>query len=1439
MAAPHSNGRAKKGSKPKANGYLNGSANVGSTNGQPNGLASKSQSSSVTVRQRKQRRSFTGAITSIVLRLSIWYFILTAAFRCPSSMTQLNDDSPRVCAPYLQARAYATPYLEPYYQTYLAPHVEKVKPYADRFGRQVYTPAASFTKKQYATYGAHRVELAQKQAAANWDTTVRPHLLTAQNAAQAQYDAYLGPHVQKASEAASPYYDQIKDGSNTVYHKSLLPAYEASLPYLHKARVQGRHVVVDVVFPHVRSAKDVTWAFLIRNVWPQLRVLYGDNVEPQLVRISERLGRYRDQKKVESVFDAVNPETSTVATDASKVVPTVAASSSSSIASVASASINSATEAASSVVNSILGDSSSSSLVAQPEASIDPKDSGLSSEELKEKLNEDLRQWQSKFAAAADKGAEDLEQRVTEITDRQVENGVNGQGKALIVKLEESADTTIASLKSFVKRTVKSLPEDASEKDLEAAHEQCSAKARELGQAVKQKAQDIREWKASYDTETDTLVQAAVRSTVEVLERVHGLGLQEVGMRWAWTDGVTYKDWQKYHKLKSTLTEWQAEVESVGSRHEGLRIAHEEAKRLEDEAMAIASKNVNELVRLKDVAKWKLWADDATDDFTDNTVPPRVRKAAQQVADSVESASSKASEAIVGSETPVSESVASSIKSAVSDASSKMSEASSKAYESVAGSETPSAQSVVSEASSKASEVVVGGASSASSGVSMAVSSASSAASEAKDAVVDKVSAAAESPKKVWGGVAAQVLVEAREPVFDDVIDDDEDENYSAKLQSIVADAGDRAAELTRAVSEALLGATKTQGSVESATSLASEQYAKAIAAASAALYGTQQQSLESATSVASVKFADAVTAASYAIYGTPTPTAVIKTVQIEVSSRYSNAVSLASEQLENAKSQLSTLASGTQQPAYQTLLSGFEKAYSDSVAAASQQVQAALQYTESAKSYVAGPTQGYFESVSSIASSRLSEGLSQASAQLSSQPTSGVDSARRQYYEAIGLAHGRYSEFLDAASSAVYGPQQGTVESLASVASASASSFASVASVSAASVVSDVSDTANSAAANAQSIASNAQAAAESLASAASSSVIGSETPWTESIASQASENWEALIAKASTQVYGQPTPWAESVYSQAGVYGAQATSRAVEQYAGIQALISELVVGKEPDFTESVMSRFASAYSTGLPAVVASAESYVNEQYDSASSYAGESFEAATEYAADAYASASSVVSSIFTPPAAVETILSQASAQIDQAVESASIAVYGTPKGAAEQASESVASAYASIQSQVSEAIYGTQQAQDSFTAAAVSAQAAISAAIFGTPTATGYAASVTSGASDTYGSVVSGAGEVYSSVASNAGEAYESVASVASENADYAYSKISSAVYGPEQGAMESASSRIAQAVEAANSRISEMYASASSTAVEAASSASSVATEATQRVKDEL
>ena len=231
-----------------------------------------------------------------------------------------------------------------------------------------------------------------------------------------------------------------------------------------------------------------------------------------------------------SSHEPILTSTSTVLSKATKTAPTVAGSS----ALVASS--GSATKSGWGVLDDFLAgkaaSTADSNVQSDSATATPPAEAELTAAELEEKLSQDLRTWQTKFAAAADKGAEDLEQRVAELTKRQVDNAVNGHGKALVVKLEETSDTTISNLKTLIKRTVKSIPDDASEENLEAKYEELGTKTREYGLAVKERAQDIRAWKATYDQETDSLVQAAVGSTVEVLEKIHGLGLQEVGMRW-------------------------------------------------------------------------------------------------------------------------------------------------------------------------------------------------------------------------------------------------------------------------------------------------------------------------------------------------------------------------------------------------------------------------------------------------------------------------------------------------------------------------------------------------------------------------------------------------------------------------------------------------------------------------------------------------------------------------------------------------------------------------------------------------------------------------------------------------------------------------------------------------------------------------------------------
>jgi hypothetical protein len=104
-------------------------------------------------------------------------------------------------------------------------------------------------------------------------------------------------------------------------------------------------------------------------------------------------------------------------------------------------------------------------------------------------------------------------------------------------------------------------------------------------------------------------------------------------------------------------------------------------------------------------------------------------------------------------------------------------------------------------------------------------------------------------------------FVEAKQIMYEDVLDDDDDSSYSEKIHSMASQAGDKFSDITKAVREALLKPTSTQGSVESVTSLAAEQYSKALSAASVAYYGTQQGTGESIASVASSRYADAVAA--------------------------------------------------------------------------------------------------------------------------------------------------------------------------------------------------------------------------------------------------------------------------------------------------------------------------------------------------------------------------------------------------------------------------------------------------------------------------------------------------------------------------------------------------------------------------------------------------
>ncbi|KAI4174596.1 MAG: hypothetical protein LQ343_002169 [Gyalolechia ehrenbergii] len=1483
-------------------------------------------------------------------KLLLWYSIITALFRCPSSITEVTSDSPRVCKPYLTARSYIDPYAGPYYDAYAAPYVDVVRPYMDKIEHNVYTPSINFGKQNYEHYGAPRVHQASEYGRLQWEESLRPALNNAQAQVWAQYDSHGAPYVDKAWTVVEPYYQRGRENMLYIYNSQLLPAYATFQPYIESTYSDVRQFTLNTALPYARSAWTSTVVLFDRTIWPQLRVLYGENVEPQLVRIGERLGRYRDGKKLRAAVEDM-------------VATSSLTSASSSLTSLSSS-------VSSPVISETPAESTTAAAETSDTASGKPKEE---SEEVRQKIKDDLKNWQEKFAKAADKGSEDLEQRVKEIIDRQIQYQVSGVGEALFIQLEEAAKSEVRKLKNTIVQIVKALPEEPTSKDYTNADDKLSKATKQAGLNVKDRAQTIRDWKQKYDGETRSLVSAASQSTLEVIDNIRDLGLQEIGMRWAWMEGVTYKDWSKYHSVKKTFDEWRKEVEAVATEHEGLQRASDAAMDIESKGMAIAEDTAQELRRLKQVGTRKIQSADASDDFTTRFIPPVAAKQGQKVLekvssgsdkvlgssrDAVESMSSQASGAAAGVASSASSIVAGTEPGHAEQASSKLAEASAQPnVESIVAAAKDKAQQVSGQANEAFKGTQKPAQESIASEISNSVSSASSVVSQAvpesSTPVSESASSVASAASKVYGGALAQAVGEQK-PILDDLVDGDA--TYSEKMLSVVEEAGGRYADVTRAVSEALLKTSSTGGTAESVTSVANEQYSKALAAASSALYGTEQDAVESLTSVAADRYSEAVAAASSAIFGTPA--LAIESAAARASSLYAEASKQAYERYLHAKSVASVQVSGTPKPAAEAVISSIESAYAGSVQAASEKMasiisaasmtaygssaspqQSALSLAnakyseamavassqlESAKSAMGktstagyesflseasqrysslvnaadtqraaatmavseayyGPNQGVLESISAVASSRLADSISSASAQysnikasFSATPTPArqkyLNEGQRKYYEAIGLAHERYSEFLGAASGAVYGTPTPAYQSMYSAASASlfgtpaseyqsmidkaqaqysaavakasenfnaimgsaSSAVGKTSKSSAQSVLDSASSSYSMALAAASASLSSVSAAAstgiygsqtgvaESMASAwsdkvasissAASSQVAGETPWSESVASQASQNWEALVSKASEQVYGAPTPWSGSVMSQVGGYAAQATDEAFARYEAVQGLFKELVSGREPDFTESVMNRLSSAYYTGAYAsAAASASSYVS----------------------DTYASASSVVSTVFTPPASLEAILQAASDQVNAAVDAASQQYYGSSKGIYEQATSAAASSYSAASAKASEAVYGTQpgfaeEMQSSFEQVASSAQNAISQAIYGTTAATDSATSAVNSA--------------YASVSS----AVQENMAAATSAMEAAQAKVNEVIYGPEKGAMESASLRLQGVIGSAKARLAALpkdaqagVEAAQSEIADAASSVSSMAAKATDRVKDEL
>ncbi|KAI0122799.1 hypothetical protein F4814DRAFT_221219 [Daldinia grandis] len=1068
---------------PKSVKGVNGTSGINGING-INGL----NGHATTPRRRntkQKKRSFFSWSFNIVARLLTWYSIFTLLFRCPSTLDACDDTTPKICKPYFQIKSAVTPHIVPYYDTYAAPYVDVAKPYYDTVDRVVITPARTYAVK----YGGPRVSQARAFGQVQWEKNVQPKVSEYQAIAKAQYDQIVAPHVESISAVISPYYDIARVNALQTYHEFVLPAYVFMQPYAAQGYDAAYSFTTDTAVPSTIWAWNKTYTFLDATIWPHLRDVYIMKVEPQLVRIGERLGRY-NERKAKPVTEEAGSSTSPKSTFTKPVASSVSSS-------------------AASTVKIMVGTEPSSEaefFQGQEglEVKIEQKKSRTSEEtrQLASKIAaEDLKLWEGKFTTAAQEGAAEIEDRVDEISARMIERHANGMGRSLVKQLEETASTELQNLKKSIISILEKYGNDNEKRD-----DALAAAVRAAGLTIKNNAKDIRTWRQTYDQETEIAVTKAAQEHYSILQKTRDLALQKIGMKWAWMDGITYKDWREYHELKARFDEWTDDFKRLITTHPGLILAQSTGAEIEDEGMSIAQAAAEELSRIKQVATWKAIAGDASDNFDSETaelaaisVAQKAVQAGEKIED--EQANPNIAETVIISlsRTDVEDADTSSLAPTESVAT-KQTEITSDSVESL-----PSSDPI--DGPEQVQETIV----------------------ELPDEPAVPVEPATTTTiKSALFGAAAQ-SVPSRQPILDD---------------DIVSSASSAASVVQSDIPASITSAA--QSAYTAAVAGAADHYSRAMSAVSAQIRGEpkpiHQAMLSSVSSAylgaiatANSRLDNAMTAASEGIYGTPTtqwipsmptvPSLDWGRVQSIAQHNLDDSLKWASEQYESAK-----VAIGASEPTPST-------------------------YLEEAE--------------------RKAEKL--------------LDQAKHNYYAGIGLAHARYSEFLSAASTAVSSLTatptptniRESASSVASVAGESVASAASVASENAESIASSVGDLASDA-----------------------GDYIG--------------ENWDALVSRVSSQVYSAPTPtpWYENLQiaagdfaSAAGDYAASATDAATHQvstitvlaedyassasvaaasqYSAVSSLVSELVVGKEPPFTESVYSRLIGAYSTGVASV------------------------------------------------------------------------------------------------------------------------------------------------------------------------------------------------------------------------------------------------------------
>ncbi|GAA5920497.1 hypothetical protein JCM1841_003517 [Sporobolomyces salmonicolor] len=498
-------------------------------------------------------------ISGFFARVVIFYVLIAYFIVCPTDTlreravcrgldsfgAKLHALEPTVKPYYRTTQKKLDPYVEEV-KRYSQPYVDRVKPYYSRAEKVVgpYAEKAAKTYRQLVypklvsgvRYSQAMTRPYVAKATQQYTKTLAPSVDWYSKSLRQWYAVKVEPTLTQLSSTSREYGQAVYDTVSPIYTRGVPLAqhhYRTHLvPFSRQSWSISRSTYLSHIHPRALTLGGHVQRLYQTRVLPALQRFWSVFIAPQLDKIRERIFEYKAKKARAEALERVEKVSEDIAKDHGE-----------------------------DDFEDFIKELRDDTFVGEPESPPSPADNPpaysadtpppASPEELAaarvEKRNalETLQSaYEREIAALGQTEHRLLVDRLIEIRQHALDD-IPTRFEALLERLDEEGDKMVGKLGKYFAKVAGDEKVEVEEKVKES--EFLSEKAR---LKVKKMSEDVKHELEAYKLDLEAKEDKAVKQAQESVSALVSKAQEELGFGWTWFDGVTHKDWQRFHGLR-------------------------------------------------------------------------------------------------------------------------------------------------------------------------------------------------------------------------------------------------------------------------------------------------------------------------------------------------------------------------------------------------------------------------------------------------------------------------------------------------------------------------------------------------------------------------------------------------------------------------------------------------------------------------------------------------------------------------------------------------------------------------------------------------------------------------------------------------------------------------------------------------------------------------